>query len=109
MLKKVPNIFNYSIINCLIFLFQSKKISCIFNCGVTYFFFNLKRFLAPLIVVSLIVVPSSYLIVVSLIVVPSSYFFSLKRFLKSLTMVFPFFLSFPSLELFIIIFCEKIN
>ena len=38
-LRKVPNISYYAIFDCLIFFFQSKKISYISKCIVIYFFF----------------------------------------------------------------------
>ena len=97
MLKKVPNISNYSTFNSFIFFFQSKKISYIINCSIIYFlFFNLKRFLNSLIEVS------------------SISLFNLKRRLTSLIMLSSNFLSYPSLELFIlweklIIFSKKIK
>ena len=40
MLKKIPNISNYSAFNCFIFIFWSKNISYTFNCGIIYFFFE---------------------------------------------------------------------
>ena len=43
MLEKVPNISNYSVFDCFIFLSQSKRISYIFTCGVIYFFFQSKK------------------------------------------------------------------
>ena len=43
MLKKVPNISDYSIFSCFILFFQSEKISYIFNCSVMYFFFQSKN------------------------------------------------------------------
>ena len=54
MLKKVPNIPNYSVFNCFAFLFQSKKISYDYNCVVICFFFSLKKFLKYLIMFSTI-------------------------------------------------------
>ena len=52
MLKRVLNISIYSVFNCYIFFFQSKMISNVLNCDVVYFFFNLKRFLASLMILS---------------------------------------------------------
>ena len=43
LLKKFPNLPNYSVFDCCIFLFQSEKISFIFNYFVIYFFFSLRR------------------------------------------------------------------
>ena len=54
-LRKVPNISYYAIFDCLIFFFQSKKISYISKCIVIYFFFffcNLERCLTSLIMLS---------------------------------------------------------
>ena len=92
MLKKVPNISNYSIVSCFILFFQSEKIFYIFNCGVMYFFFQSKN--------------------ISCFDCSALYFFFLFFFFFFFYIfnnVAFYFLSFSCLETLITICCEKIN
>ena len=50
--KKTPNILDYSDFDCLIFFFQSKNISYIFNCVAVFYFFSPEKFLTCLIMLS---------------------------------------------------------
>ena len=43
MLKKVPNIFNYSLFCPFILFLQSEKLFYIFNCGIIYFLSQPKK------------------------------------------------------------------
>ena len=82
--------YNYYSKNYLLLLvYNNLFLHALFLFLIALFFFNLKRFFTSLIIVSYI------------------YFFSLKRFFLSLIKLSSIFLSFTSLELFIIICCEK--
>ena len=90
MLKKVPNISNYSIFGCLIFFLQSERYLISLTVS-SVSFFNLKRFLTSLLVVS------------------SISFFNLKRIFTSLIMLSPIFFLFQVLNFSSLYVVKKIN
>ena len=91
MLKIVSKISDYSVFEFFTF-FQFEKISYVSN----YSFFDFFTFFFQ-----------SKKISFTFSCVSFSSFFSLKRFLIYLIMLFSIFLSFSSLELFILVYCEK--
>ena len=91
MLKKVSKISDYSVFDFFTF-FQFEKISYVSN----YQFFDFFTFFFQ-----------SKKISFTFSCVSFSSFFSLKRFLIYLIMLFSIFLSFSSLELFILVYCEN--